>query len=362
MRASAALHGPAASTTASAPISPRQPAPSPATGPRPACASRTRDAAAPRAIARAIARGSHWRSPGTQVAPRSRRAGRARARAPAPGSSSSHSTPAARSRSIRAGSAARPASVAVDDERALAADPRALAVARLDLVVGGAAEHRQLELRPAVLVRAQDVALAEARSCRPTPRRASSSSTSAPRRASARGGRRADDAGADHAPPSTSSEKPAGNGSLGSSRYWPIPVIHARPVISGITAGRPPTSVSPTSRPVKRVPITDSWTKSVVERELAAGVQLRHPRARAGPARRAVEPAGVDRDGGAGVGAVAARGGEDHVAQPGDALVGGVDRAVLVLDRGHHARARLDQLGRARGVDLDAAEAASTIA
>src|SRR5206468_3035544 len=53
---------------------------------------------------------------------------------------------------------------------------------------------------------------------------------------------------------------PAGTGSSGSSRYWPIPVIQARPVISGTTAGRPATDVSSTSRPVKRVPITDSLT------------------------------------------------------------------------------------------------------
>ena len=31
---------------------------------------------------------------------------------------------------------------------------------------------------------------------------------------------------------------PVGNGSVGSSRYWPMPVIHARPLISGTTAGR----------------------------------------------------------------------------------------------------------------------------
>src|SRR3954447_9901201 len=57
-----------------------------------------------------------------------------------------------------------------------------------------------------------------------------------------------------------------------------------------------------------------------VEAELAARVQLGHPRRGPGPARRAVEPAGVDGDGGAGVGAVAPRRGEDHVAQAGDAV------------------------------------------
>ena len=52
--------------------------------------------------------------------------------------------------------------VAMDDERALAADPRQLAVAALDVVEGGAAEDRERELGAGVLVRAQHVALAEA--------------------------------------------------------------------------------------------------------------------------------------------------------------------------------------------------------
>ena len=60
---------------------------------------------------------------------------------------------------------------AVDDERALAADPRALAVARLDLVVGGAAEHRELELRPRRPCPSTARCPRRARSCRPTPRR-----------------------------------------------------------------------------------------------------------------------------------------------------------------------------------------------
>src|SRR6185503_4808678 len=78
-------------------------------------------------------------------------------------------------------------------------------------------------------------------------------------------GRGADDPGADDDDVGRGAQraKPAGNGSSGSSRYCPIPVIHARPVISGTTAGRPPTSASATSRPVKRVPITDSCTNGV---------------------------------------------------------------------------------------------------
>ena len=41
-----------------------------------------------------------------------------------------------------------------------------------------------------------------------------------------------------------------------------MPVTHARPVISGTIAGSPPTVVSSTARPVKRVPITDSLTNA----------------------------------------------------------------------------------------------------
>src|SRR3954447_4635775 len=58
-----------------------------------------------------------------------------------------------------------------------------------------------------------------------------------------------------------------------------------------------------------------------VERELATGVQLGHARRGPRPAGGAVEPARVDGDGGAGVGAVAAGRGEDHVADAGDPLV-----------------------------------------
>ena len=41
-----------------------------------------------------------------------------------------------------------------------------------------------------------------------------------------------------------------------------MPVIHARPVISGTMAGRPAIVVSSTIRPLKRVPSTDSLTNS----------------------------------------------------------------------------------------------------
>jgi NAD(P)-dependent dehydrogenase (short-subunit alcohol dehydrogenase family) len=58
------------------------------------------------------------------------------------------------------------------------------------------------------------------------------------------------------------STNPRGNGSLGSSMYCAVPVTHARPVIVGMTAGMPATSVVSTRRPVKLVPMNDSLTKS----------------------------------------------------------------------------------------------------
>ena len=138
------------------------------------------------AIARAIARGSHWRSP--------RHPGRAKQGRPAsgssarawPGSSSSHSTPAARRRSIRAGSAARPGLGAVDDQRTLAPDPRPLAV-------GGPRSRRRRRAR-APRGRAPGPASLSEHSTLPSPSPvvppetspASTSSTSTPRRASAR--------------------------------------------------------------------------------------------------------------------------------------------------------------------------------
>jgi hypothetical protein len=55
----------------------------------------------------------------------------------------------------------QPGRLAVHDERALAADAGELPVAALDGVERRAAEHGEVELGPGVLVRAQDVALAE---------------------------------------------------------------------------------------------------------------------------------------------------------------------------------------------------------
>ena len=90
--------------------------------------------------------------------------------------------------------------------------------------------------------------------------------------------RRADDPGADDDDVGHS-EKPAGNGSSASSRYWPIAVIHARPVISGTIAGRPPTVVSSAIAPGEARADHRLVDEAVADRQLAARVQLREPRA-----------------------------------------------------------------------------------
>ena len=51
---------------------------------------------------------------------------------------------------------------------------------------------------------------------------------------------------------------------MGSSRYCAIPVIQARPVTSGTTAGVGPSWTSSTRRPVKRLPIT-LLTRNAIE-------------------------------------------------------------------------------------------------
>src|SRR3954449_8815368 len=63
-------------------------------------------------------------------------------------------------------------------------------------------------------------------------------------------------------PQISATRKPSGNGSVGSSTYWAIPVIQACPLIVGITASYGPTLVFPISRPTKVVPRIDSCTKS----------------------------------------------------------------------------------------------------
>ncbi len=74
-----------------------------------------------------------------------------------------------------------------------------------------------------------------------------------------------------------------------------MPVIQARPVISGMT----PSGVSSTRRPVKDEPITERVDEVLPDRELAAVVQLGHAGAGPGAAGGAVEVAGVDGDGAA---------------------------------------------------------------
>ena len=92
-----------------------------------------------------------------------------------------------------------------------------------------------------------------------------------------------------------SSTNPAGNGSLGSSRYWAVPVTQARPVMVGSTAGRPGRPSSRSTSAADEAGADERLVDEVVpQRQLAAGVQLGHPGARAGAAGRAVEPAGVD--------------------------------------------------------------------
>ena len=71
----------------------------------------------------------------------------------------------------------------------------------------------------------------------------------------------------------------AGNGSSASSRYWPMPVIQARPVISGTTAGTP-ADRRLLDQPAGEARADDRLVdERLAERQLAARVQLGHPRA-----------------------------------------------------------------------------------
>ena len=102
---------------------------------------------------------------------------------------------------------------------------------------------------------------------------------------------------------------------------------------------------------MKRVPITDWLTNRLVQRELAAGVQLRHPRARARPAgERSSQPGWIEV---AATASAPSRPGSWKTTwwQPLIRGVRRVDRAVGRVDRRHHRQARLDQLGVARRVD-----------
>ena len=91
-----------------------------------------------------------------------------------------------------------------------------------------------------------------------------------------------------------SQPEPPGKGSVGSSTNSARPVIHARPTISGSTAGMPATVVVPTTRARKRV----SSTERCSNHSSAASRPVACSRARRAdvpvPHGRAVEHAGVD--------------------------------------------------------------------
>ena len=74
------------------------------------------------------------------------------------------------------------------------------------------------------------------------------------------------------------------------------PVMKALPRIAGTIAGRPPTSVSETTRPSKAEPITEAWL--IVSPVAAArGLERRHASREAGAGSGAVEAARGDNDG-----------------------------------------------------------------
>ena len=112
-------------------------------------------------------------------------------------------------------------------------------------------------------------------------------------------------------------------------------MIHARPVILGTTAWTSPSGTSDTNRPMNRVPSSDSLTKSMFERKLVSSVQGRHASRRARTARRAVEPAGMNHRGIAGVGAIPPGSDKHHVLAAGDVRLDRVARRPLLIDRVH---------------------------
>ena len=122
-----------------------------------------------------------------------------------------------------------------------------------------------------------------------------------------------------------------------------MPVTQARPLTSGITAGRSPTRVSSSSRPVNRLPITDSLTNSSPSASSPRRLQRRHPRRGAGPARRAVEPPRMDRRRIAGMGTVVPGLVEDDVLAAGDRRVQRMSRSRGCVDRVDRVQSGLDQ-------------------
>ena len=174
-----------------------------------------------------------------------------------------HSTPGAGHEASEGGRAQPRLGVVVQDQPALAPNLRGVRERRLQLVVEAGAGEREVELRAGPLVRAQHVALAQ-------PGRASRDAPTVEHgdlhAAASELERDADtrDAGADDDHVGVHQRagiaNPAGNGSSGSSRYWPMPVIQARPSMRGTIAGCPATSVSRTIVPVKRVPMREAFT------------------------------------------------------------------------------------------------------
>ena len=190
----------------------------------------------------------------------------------------------------------------------------------------------------------------------PAPHRSRSNTvTSAPRLVSASATHRPT------APPPTTitrtarlqSANPAGNGSVGSSRYWLIPVIQARPLTSGTTAGTEPRLVSSSRRPVNRLPMIDSLTNSWPSGELPPRVERGHPGRGPGAARGPIEPAGVDRGRVSRIGAVAAGRVEDDVLAAPDRRVDRMHRRRRLVDRLDDLEAAIDQLLRVGGHRLE---------
>ncbi|GHI25840.1 hypothetical protein Shyd_72110 [Streptomyces hydrogenans] len=157
------------------------------------------------------------------------------------------------------------------------------------------------------------------------------------------------------------SRNPAGKGSVGSRRYWAVPVIQARPVDGRDDGGPAPDGGLGDQSPGELGPDEGLVDEVGVQGELSAGVQLGHPGAGAGAARGAVEPAGVDGHGVPGAGGVGAGGGEVDVLDARDGRVLGVDGPVVArVDRVHDREPRGDQFllvgaveGEAEGVEFD---------
>ena len=262
--ASRALHGPAASTTASAAT--RSPSRSTTAGgddrgrPRTPRARRRRAAAAsrdqrPRDRARIALQVVREEARAADLAGQLRleRAHLRRRRAAAPPGSPTRATPRGLGgpRVGRPGArSARPCGGSAPPRRAAPRARRtAPSPARASSSSGPASLSEQSTLPSPSPVVPPDTA-PRSSSATATPRTASSRATAAPTMP---------------APTTTTSvtgRSRPGTGPRRRAGTGPCPVIHARPVISGTIAGRPATVVSSTTRPVKRVPITDSLTNA----------------------------------------------------------------------------------------------------